>query len=427
MANVNLFREIEKENEARRQIRSESGKVLVQGILSAFRVPAEIEKRRLAREDRQLRLQRENDKATREATKSVLTLGTQSLEKTGRPLSSAAIAALTAGTEAEEIFQTQVVQQQQQEQEEEEMAGIEGLLQAPGEQAIPTQETVGAQQLLAPPQAVVQPTQQIPGLPEQQPGAPLQPQPAPQPLQPIQPTGDPLQDAATEVEQTPLVDPTQGVIDTEVFGLGPRIPGFQTAAEKEIIKLNQKRFENTTGLRKEWNGNPVTKATREVRIQGQKLEAAAVQAISAKDPKERAAADVALVFSFMKMLDPGSVVRESEFKAAADTAGLFDRAALQLQKLQTGEKLIKEQRAAFLNLSRKFLQAQEEGQRKLNRWYVETAQRNGLDPRDIVQEFSRDRAKEDKFKLDIEALNNVLPSRSAIEALRKRKALRGKK
>jgi len=65
--------------------------------------------------------------------------------------------------------------------------------------------------------------------------------------------------------------------------------------------------------------------------------------------------DLALVFSFMKMLDPGSVVRESEFAAAQDTAGLFQKLQVLAKKVEDGSLLSVEQRKGFLDLSQKFL------------------------------------------------------------------------
>jgi len=69
------------------------------------------------------------------------------------------------------------------------------------------------------------------------------------------------------------------------------------------------------------------------------------------------AGDVALVTSFMKMLDPGSVVRETEFANARDTAGLLEQLKNQAQKVQTGQFLGTEQRAAFSRLAKQYLDA----------------------------------------------------------------------
>ena len=79
---------------------------------------------------------------------------------------------------------------------------------------------------------------------------------------------------------------------------------------------------------------------------------------SAKD--QSGAGDVALITSFMKMLDPGSVVRETEFATARDTAGLYTSLQNALQKAKTGQFLNVGQRKAFVNLAGKYLRAAKE-------------------------------------------------------------------
>lgn len=71
------------------------------------------------------------------------------------------------------------------------------------------------------------------------------------------------------------------------------------------------------------------------------------------------AGDIALVTSFMKMLDPGSVVRETEFATAQNAGGL--RATLEgtLTKLQGGQFLSESQRKTFVNLANKYMEAAE--------------------------------------------------------------------
>ena len=69
------------------------------------------------------------------------------------------------------------------------------------------------------------------------------------------------------------------------------------------------------------------------------------------------AGDVALVTGFMKMLDPGSVVRETEFANARDTAGLFGMLTATAKKLKDGQFLTPEQRASFANLAAKDMEA----------------------------------------------------------------------
>jgi hypothetical protein len=63
--------------------------------------------------------------------------------------------------------------------------------------------------------------------------------------------------------------------------------------------------------------------------------------------QETAAGDLALIFNYMKMLDPGSVVREGEFATAQNAAGVPDRIKNLYNNLSKGERLNPEQRKMF--------------------------------------------------------------------------------
>lgn len=65
-----------------------------------------------------------------------------------------------------------------------------------------------------------------------------------------------------------------------------------------------------------------------------------------------AANDLAMIFSYMKMLDPGSVVREQEFANAQNAAGVPDRVRVAWNKALSGERLSEEQRNRFLESAR---------------------------------------------------------------------------
>jgi len=94
--------------------------------------------------------------------------------------------------------------------------------------------------------------------------------------------------------------------------------------------------------------NKATKSIKESRINYAKME----EAVKSADGP----GDLALVFSFMKMLDPGSVVRESEFSAAQNTAGLFQKLEVAAENIKKGDLLSPKQRQSFLALSKKFLE-----------------------------------------------------------------------
>ena len=93
--------------------------------------------------------------------------------------------------------------------------------------------------------------------------------------------------------------------------------------------------------------------------------------------------DVALITSFMKMLDPGSVVRESEFATARDTGGLFTSLKNLLTKVQGGQFLTDAQRKTFVNLAKQYLDAAEKDGANTRRSMEGIVNRLGLNPADV--------------------------------------------
>ena len=74
--------------------------------------------------------------------------------------------------------------------------------------------------------------------------------------------------------------------------------------------------------------------------------------VSMFDLSKAGAADLALIFNYMKMLDPGSVVRESEFALAASTGGVASRVAAFWDKIIKGGTLDEEMRRDLVGQSR---------------------------------------------------------------------------
>jgi hypothetical protein len=71
-------------------------------------------------------------------------------------------------------------------------------------------------------------------------------------------------------------------------------------------------------------------------------------------PEYKASDDIALIFSFMKTLDPGSTVREGEFATASNAGGIPDRIVATYNKALKGEFLADdEQRNNFINTAKK--------------------------------------------------------------------------
>jgi hypothetical protein len=104
---------------------------------------------------------------------------------------------------------------------------------------------------------------------------------------------------------------------------------------------------------------------------------------SAKDASP--AGDLSLIFNFMKMLDPGSVVRESEFNNAATAAPLLQRYGLEkYSRLWKGEKLTTDQRADFVKRARNIFSEIREQKNEIDGLYRGRAKRYGIPDSDIL-------------------------------------------
>jgi hypothetical protein len=90
-----------------------------------------------------------------------------------------------------------------------------------------------------------------------------------------------------------------------------------------------------------------------------KLVDASYKKILAAGNKGTAAGDMSLIFSFMKILDPGSTVREGEFANAQNAAGLPDKAVNFYNQTLKGTRLGPEQRADFISNAKDLLDAQQ--------------------------------------------------------------------
>ena len=127
-------------------------------------------------------------------------------------------------------------------------------------------------------------------------------------------------------------------------------------------------------LRSEITG--ITKDYRTVREALGSLDAIAQQ--------DSAGADIALIFSYMKILDPNSVVRETEFATAQNAAGVPDQVRNAFNRALNGERLNPKQRQDFLGVARR-IGTQQTGQYKRTiDQYRDVANRSGVDPRNVI-------------------------------------------
>lgn len=112
----------------------------------------------------------------------------------------------------------------------------------------------------------------------------------------------------------------------------------------------------------------------------------------ARDPTRQ----VALIFSFGKMLDPDSVVRESEYALIANARGLADQLQQLVPRLQTGARLSPQQLKSMQEVAANLMQGSSTRLQDLDRYYVDLAGRRKIDPRDVLPSYAGNRGSDGK-------------------------------
>jgi hypothetical protein len=100
------------------------------------------------------------------------------------------------------------------------------------------------------------------------------------------------------------------------------------------------------------------------------------------------AGDLAVVYGYMKMLDPGSVVREGEFATAEQTTGVPSYVINLYNKIVNGERLPPGAREKFATASKELYDNASQQYGQTRRYYEELARRKELDPRNVINDPS---------------------------------------
>lgn len=147
---------------------------------------------------------------------------------------------------------------------------------------------------------------------------------------------------------------------------------------KDKGKQNQVAAE----LRKEFFGNPTVKNTENIGEAYQKI----------KGSESTAAGDVSLIYGYMKLMDPGSTVREGEFATAQNAGSIPERVQAAYNRALKGTRLAPEVRADFLKQADNVYQAQLSRYKPLADEYGRLAKQSGLEPNDVVLNLGFDPA-----------------------------------
>ena len=124
------------------------------------------------------------------------------------------------------------------------------------------------------------------------------------------------------------------------------------AGHKSREELTQLFRKPVNALRADFTKEKPVMLLDEVRVGYQKVLG------HANPAKPTAAGDLGLIFGFMKVLDPGSIVRESGFESVANAGGLDSRVMNFFQQWKDGQKLQTDQRAELVRQAKIAAEAQ---------------------------------------------------------------------
>jgi hypothetical protein len=140
--------------------------------------------------------------------------------------------------------------------------------------------------------------------------------------------------------------------NNELIGPDGQVNQALLGAKKDIatagkisvsVNTGQHGFDNTLKLRGDFRSEPVYKAHQEMQSAYSQIQ----QSLKQGSP----IGDTAAATKIMKLLDPGSVVRESELGMAMAATGMLDRVTNYAQNVLNGTKLTPQQRKDFQALA----------------------------------------------------------------------------
>lgn len=138
------------------------------------------------------------------------------------------------------------------------------------------------------------------------------------------------------------------------------------------VSGNSGQFKNANILRDEHNS--LTKDFRVVNDAYNKI----------KSTSDTGPGDMSMLYQYVKLLDPGSVVRESEFATAAASGSYGDRIQGAVKSIMEGGRLPKQLREQFMAESDNVFKGQKIGYDNITRQYKGLASRYNLPVEDVV-------------------------------------------
>lgn len=156
-------------------------------------------------------------------------------------------------------------------------------------------------------------------------------------------------DEQRRLDENPFTKKIQqiGEIPDQYLGGADAAPVVRQKIIDSMFKINETErsfadmVEGESNLRKEINALPEVKEAN--------VALKAFDRIVQGGNTNSGPGDIAMIFSFMKMLDPTSVVRESEYATVENAAGVPERVRMLFNRALNGERLSADQRAQIID------------------------------------------------------------------------------
>ena len=202
-------------------------------------------------------------------------------------------------------------------------------------------------------------------------------------------------------EKSPLGDPNSGLIKS---GADINI-GLDPTGKKKVFKEGKNYywdgttwkdvdedsaktvFENEQKLRSQYDQN--TKKFKDSIFAYNSIVAGYKNSL--KDPASAGVNDIMIVRAFLLMIEPNSVVRESEFATAAKSQGLQQYAINLIDKMKEGAILTQVSRRRFFNAAMAYMTAVKSGYDIQNKRYRKIAQAHDIEAENILVDVFADR------------------------------------
>lgn len=199
-----------------------------------------------------------------------------------------------------------------------------------------------------------------------------------------------------------VIDFNQIMTEYNKLGGSPWGPAKESAQELRNLYEASKKGTEGTGSASELRGEYIKQSDTFVKIRD-----AYNRLVSADDS---AAGDLNLIFGYMRILDPGSTVREGEFANAQNTAGVPEQIRNLYNRALSGERLSPKQRSEFRKQAGSIYSGAQRQQQQLTDEYSRLSEQLGVDPSLVIVGMEQAQQERIRVRLKSSGQTGTIPA-----------------